>query len=312
MDESHDKTSRETALVLRDRRDALVRVARSAVRDHVPLPVRIERKRAVRYPAFLLERKSVARELTEASDRRAFRHALATRASPMKRGSGYDAVVQRGKEINVRRVVRALNGLRIEPGQLFSYHHVVGRPSVLRGFAPGPELREGRLALGVGGGACQVTNMLLQLGLLGGFEVVERHRHGLDLFPDTGRDVPFGCGATVFYNMADLRLRNPHPFPAVWRLLIRDGVLLGALVAPEPLADPISVFETVHRFVERDDGWWRENRVVREAGGRREEVLHNVARTAYTPAEVSAPRQHLRSAGLRWDARSDDLGFAPR
>ena len=225
----------------------------------------------------------------------------------MQRGDGYERPIQRAKEANVRRVSGLLNGIRVEPGQLLSYHHVIGRPSLLRGFAPGPELREGKLALGVGGGACQVTNMLFQLGLLAGLDVVERHRHGLDLFPDVGRDVPFGCGATVFYNMADLRLRNPHPFPIVLRFRVAGRDLLGALLAKESLLEPIEVFESFHRFVERSGEWWRENGIMRRVGAREEEIVHNLAKTAYTPCAVRAPHQRLGSDGLQWDAANDLL-----
>jgi vancomycin resistance protein VanW len=286
---------------------ALMDSARNAVRAVVPLAIRIERKRFERVPSWLFERSEVARRTTSAAERGSFGHVLASKESPLKRGDGYERYVQRAKETNVRRVAKLINGVLIEPGQLFSYHHVVGRPSVLRGFAAGPELREGKLALGVGGGACQVSNMLFQLGLISGLEVVERHRHGLDLFPDVGRDVPFGCGATVFYNMADLRLRNPYRFPVVWRLTVGRGALLGALLSPVGLSEPVEVFETLHRFVQRDGEWWRENRIARRAGTVTEEVVHNLARTAYTPDAVSAPHQRLQSDDVRWHPASDRL-----
>ena len=307
MADSRELVARSVALAVRQTAGALMEGARGVVREYVPLPVRIERKRLERVPSWVLERSLVARRKTSRQERALYESALSTKRSPLQRGVGYEGAVQRAKENNVRRVAGLLSGVVVEPGQLFSYHHVVGRPSLLRGFAAGPELREGELALGVGGGACQVTNMLFQLGLLAGLEVVERHRHGLDLFPDVGRAVPFGCGATVFYNMADLRLRNPHLFPVVLRFCVQDRHLLGALLAPMTLAEPVEVFETLHRFVERDGAWWRENRIVRRTGDRDEEVVHNLARTAYTPDAVRAPHRRLCSDGLTWDATRDLL-----
>lgn len=304
---------RAAALVLRERRAALVEATRVAVRKHVPLPIRIERKRLERYPSWVAERDEMATGRVTASGRAAFAHLLASKTSPMLRGAGYGGATQRAKETNVRRVVGLVNGVVVEPGQVFSYHHVVGRPSLLRGFAAGPELREGVLALGVGGGACQVTNLLFQLGLLSGLEVVERHRHGLDLFPDVGRNVPFGCGATVFYNMADLRLRNPHPHSVVWRLQVEAGQLIGALVSVSPHAAEYEVVETLHQFTRQGDTWQRENRIMRRtvprdgSPAREQEVVHNVATTAYTPECVHAPKHRLCSDPVAWEPARDSL-----
>jgi vancomycin resistance protein VanW len=304
---------RAAAMVLRQRKTALVEATRAAVREHVPLSIRIERKRLERYPCWLAEHAEMATARTTPKDRAAYIHLLASKTSPLQRGTGYGGAKQQAKEANVRRVAGLINGVRIGPGQVFSYHHVVGRPSLLRGFAPGPELREGKLSIGVGGGACQVTNMLFQLGLLSGLEVVERHRHGLDLFPDVGRNVPFGCGATVFYNMADLRLRNPHPRAIVWRLQVRDGQLIGALVSPSPPTDAYEVFETLHRFTQQGTCWQRENRIVRRTLPRDgvpcvdEEVVHNIATTAYTPQCLDAPKHDLRSEPVTWLPASDAL-----
>lgn len=36
--------------------------------------------------------------------------------------------------------------------------------------------------------------------------VTERHRHGYDVFPDAERTIPFGSGATCFYNYGDLMI----------------------------------------------------------------------------------------------------------
>lgn len=305
--------SRTAALALRERRDALVRVTKQLARDRVPLPIRIERKRLQRLPSWLLERGKMATDMTSPAERRRFVAAVATKVSPMRRGAGYPGPRQRAKEINVTRVAGLLNGVVISPGQVFSYHHVVGRPSILRGFALGPELREGKLSMGAGGGACQVTNMLFQLGLLAGLQVVERHRHGLDLFPDVGRTVPFGCGATVFYNMADLRLRNPHPVDVVFRLTTHNKQLIGALLTPRPLDTAYAVFESDHRFYQRDNVWFRENRIVRRASPRdggsayEEEVVHNLATTDYQPSDLARPALTLESDPVHWDATQDAL-----
>ena len=57
-------------------------------------------------------------------------------------------------------------------------------------------LRNGRVASGVGGGLCQMTNLLYWMTLHTPLTVTERWRHGYDVFPDSNRTQPFGSGAT--------------------------------------------------------------------------------------------------------------------
>ena len=38
--------------------------------------------------------------------------------------------------------------------------------------------------------------------------IIERRRHGYDVFPDSNRTIPFGSGATCFYPHGDLMIRN--------------------------------------------------------------------------------------------------------
>ena len=168
----------------------------------------------------------MARERADGTARE-FGYLLAERSSPLRRDPVRDEALQAGKEHNVSLAARALDGVVVRPTQLFSYHHLVGRPSRLRGFRPGLELHGERPGAGIGGGCCQLSNLLYLLCLLGGMRVVERHRHGLDLFPDSARTVPFGCGATVFYGTADLRFDNPLDQAVLLRMGIEDGRLVG-------------------------------------------------------------------------------------
>jgi vancomycin resistance protein VanW len=259
------------------------------LRRVLPYAVRVEVARVRRWPAWVLEWRSIARLRGDVNDSP---FVLSAHASPLRRdGQVHDEALQRGKERNVARAAGLLDGLVIAPGQTFSYHHAVGRPSRLRGFVVGLELRDGRPARGVGGGCCQVSNLLYWLALTGGLKITERHRHALDLFPDEGRAVPFGCGATVFYNYADLRFENVLPSPIVLSIRVDGARLHGALLAERDPGWRAEVTEHDHRF-RRDGsgGWIRENRIRRRIRTRDgvtlldEEVAHNVARVLYEPA----------------------------
>jgi vancomycin resistance protein VanW len=154
----------------------------------------------------------------------------------------------------------------------------------------GLELHEGELTQGLGGGCCQVSNALYLLALRGGMKIVERHRHGIDLFPDHQRTVPFGCGATVFYNYADLRFENPLPQPVLCRFLLKDRHLISELWTEEDPGWTVEIYEVEHRFYCEDNHWMRENRLrrrFRRADGSillDHEVAHNCGRVLYEPS----------------------------
>lgn len=265
----------------------------SALRTALPFGLRVELARLRRLPSWLLERPALAPRRVPREHRGRFEYALAEHRSPLRRCDVSDEVLQRGKEQNVRRAAALLDGLSVAPGALFSYHHAVGRPSRARGFAEGLELRDGAPSKGVGGGCCQVSNLLYWLALCAGATIVERHRHALDLFPDRERTVPFGCGATVFYNYADLRFANPLAEPLLLCLAVRDGQLHGSLRSARPAPWRVEVEEREHRFFQREGAWYRENRVyrrfLREGEAPREELVsHNVGRVLYEPSTVGA------------------------
>jgi vancomycin resistance protein VanW len=254
-----------------------------------PRELRVELARLRRWPRFAMER-----GLAPVRGGDDFAHLVATHASPLRRpGTTAEPRLQAGKERNVAVAAARLDRALLAPGRTLSYHHAVGRPSRAAGFVPGLELHDGTLAEGVGGGACQVANLLYYLALTGALTIVERHRHTLDLFPDADRRVPFGCGATVFYNWADLRVANPLDVAIALRLRIDDGQLVGELWAAEPVDLRAEVYEVDHRFFEQDGAWWRENRIrrriVRASDGALlvdHEVAHNLARCAYEPCSA--------------------------
>lgn len=216
--------------------------------------------------------------------------AIAEHQTPLRRSAVVkDERLQHGKEINVSVAAKRLDGIIIQPGQTFSYHRSVGVPNQSKGFVEGLELRSGQEAAGIGGGCCSVSNLLFLLAIKSGMEIVERHRHGLDLFPDHGRSVPFGCGATIFFPYADLKFRNPHDFPVRLSLQVNETHLVGQVQADNDPGWRIELVERDHKFQKMGDIWTRENRICREFHSpsgellREEEVVHNVGRCLYDP-----------------------------
>jgi vancomycin resistance protein VanW len=236
---------------------------RSLLRALLPFGARVEIRRLSNLPKRLCEARTLARSPIAPEQCDSFRHLLAEHRSALRRSARVDEKLQQGKERNVTLAASLIDRISIDPCQVFSYHHAVGRPSRLRGFRRGLELHGGRMDAGVGGGCCQVSNMLYWIALLSGMKITERHRHALDLFPDHQRTVPFGCGATVFYNYADLRFENPYPLPVLLRMQIQDGHLHGRLYARVDPGIRVEVREEGHRFFRNNGHWMRENRIHR-------------------------------------------------
>ena len=208
----------------------------------------------------------------------------------LRRLGDVDMSLQRNKIENLRLAIRTLDGRVLRPGEELSFWRCVGRPSAGRGYVPGLVLVHGRMGAGVGGGLCQLSNLLHWMVLHTSMTVVERHHHGYDPFPDSGRVIPFGSGATVFYNYVDLCFVNPGPETYRIRLWLTDDELRGELWADHLPPVRLHVCEKDHRFFRSGGRVFRENRLVRTAVDRRtglragqELVMHNVCPVLYEP-----------------------------
>ena len=167
----------------------------------------------------------------------------------------------------------------------------------LRGYVEGMILRNGRVASGVGGGLCQMTNLLYWMTLHTPLTVTERWRHGYDVFPDSNRTQPFGSGATCFYNYMDLMVRNDTP--DTWRLVLQvtDTHLEGEWRADGPQTCRYEVYEKEHEIRgEYWGGFTRHNTLFRRVLGMdgaelgEEFITENHAIMMYNPMlEETAP-----------------------
>jgi vancomycin resistance protein YoaR len=127
-------------------------------------------------------------------------HRLYSNSNPRERE------LELGKVHNLRVAAATIDGIVIEPGEIFSFWHAAGRPSRSNGYVIGRELRSGCMIPSVGGGICQLTNALSRVAHAAGMEIVERHSHSVHppgFFIDDKTD------ATVFWNYIDLRFRSP-------------------------------------------------------------------------------------------------------
>lgn len=174
-----------------------------------------------------------------------------------------DLQLQYNKVDNLKIVVEQINGTIIKPGETFSFCKSVGRPTKKRGFKLGMELSFGEAKAGIGGGICQSSNLLHWLALHTPLTVNERHHHSFDPFPDNGRVLPFGSGATVFYNYLDFQLTNHTDLTFQINLWLTDKLLEGEIRVSEELEYNYHVHEKNHQFINDGKQYFRSNELWR-------------------------------------------------
>ncbi|TDR88143.1 VanW family protein [Enterovirga rhinocerotis] len=175
-----------------------------------------------------------------------------------------DAAWQDNKVRNHSLAIPRLDGILIRPGETFSFWRLVGPPVARRGFVEGMELSRGRARGGIGGGLCQIGNLLHWLALHSPLEVTQRANHSFDPFPDQGRIIPYGTGAALFYNYVDLWLFNPTDRTFQIRLWLTETLLNGEIRCDGRLPHRYRIVERNAGFEQAGDRWERFNEIWRE------------------------------------------------
>lgn len=201
-----------------------------------------------------------------------------------------DMILQENKVANLKLAVPRLDGVVLLPGETLSYWKRIGRPTAAKGYREGMVLHGGSFAPGVGGGLCQLSNLIYWMTIHTPLTVTERYRHSYDVFPDSNRTQPFGSGATCVYNYRDLMIRNDTDEPYRLHLWVEEEYLCGEWqCATEPVYR-YEVYEREHRFQpEYWGGYSRHNEIWRRKYNRAGELLDNEyitenhALTMYSP-----------------------------
>jgi len=154
-----------------------------------------------------------------------------------------DMYMQYNKIINLKIAVEEINHVVLRPGEVLSYWRLIGKPTRAKGYLKGMVLRNGKITAGTGGGLCQLSNLIYWLTLHTPLTVVERHRHGYDVFPDSDRTQPFGSGATCFYNYGDLMIKNDTEQTFQLSVRVTENDLEGVWLSDKPLALSYEVYE---------------------------------------------------------------------
>lgn len=204
-----------------------------------------------------------------------------------------DMRLQHNKVINLRLASARVDGILIRPGETFSFNKVVGNCTRRKGYVEGMRLSNGSARAGVGGGICQLANLLHWMFLHSPLTVVERSEHSFDPFPDNGRVLPWGVGCSIVYNYVDLVVRNDTPVTFQILTRVGDRYLEGDLRADRPLDRTYRVYARGEQFLRHDGEHFRRNEIWRTVIDKRtgdplreELVRRNCAKVMYLPQGV--------------------------
>lgn len=212
----------------------------------------------------------------------------------VRRLAGVDLRLQENKVTNIALAAAKINGIIVRPGETFSFWRTVGKTAEKQGYKEGLVIhRGGKLGSGIGGGLCQMANMVHWLVLNSSLTVTELHHHSDALFPDERRRVPFGTGTSVLNNYIDYRFKNTTDQTVQLVTWIEDGELCGELRSERQYPCRYKLYEEGNRFVEENGKWYRLSKVWRSvidrATGeelRRELILDNHSLVMYDPVLI--------------------------
>lgn len=212
----------------------------------------------------------------------------------IRRLEGVDMRLQENKVTNIALATAKINGIIVRPGETFSFWRTVGKTSEKQGYKEGLVIyRGGKLGSGIGGGLCQMANMVHWLVLNSPLTVTELHHHSDALFPDERRRVPFGTGTSVLNNYIDYRFKNTTDQTVQLVTWIEDGELCGELRSEHQYPCRYKLYEEDNRFVEESGKWYRLSKVWRSVIDRgtgeelrRELILDNHSLVMYDPVLI--------------------------
>ena len=133
---------------------------------------------------------------------------------------------------NIKKAAASLSGVILKSGDVLSLNDQAGPFSEERGFRPERAFREKGVVKEAGGGVCQLASTLYNAARNAGLRIVERVPHSQKV-----ESVPPGYDATLAFGVADLKIKNPYPFPVKILSKISQGQLMIEIWGKETVHD---------------------------------------------------------------------------
>lgn len=176
---------------------------------------------------------------------------------------GVDMQLQKNKIKNLEIAGKKIDGIIIMPGEVFSLWNLVGKTSKRKGYLEALTVSDSELGKGIGGGLCQLGNLIHYLILHTDLEIVEKYHHSDALFPDEKRRVPFGTGTSIAYKSLDYKFKNTTNYPVQLRIWQDDVMIYGEIRSTVPINYKYKIVEEGHHFAMEDGIFYRISQVYK-------------------------------------------------
>lgn len=217
----------------------------------------------------------------------------------MRKLGNSDPVLQNNKVKNLRVAIKNLDGLVIKPGKTFSLWRAIGKPTAKKGYVEGMLLKNGQVNKGIGGGLCQLSNLLYWIFLHSSVEIKERYHHSKDAFPDSGRVLPFGSGATILYNMVDLKVKNNSKKPIQIKIWLTEKHIKCQLLSERHFEKKYHVYEKNHYFVKNREKYYRYNELYREVKKEGKTLFKKKITSNFAPVLYSVDKNYIKNNNFK-------------
>lgn len=147
----------------------------------------------------------------------------------------------RGRTRNIRLATAKIEGILLEPGEIFSLNETVGQRTAARGYKKAHIFVRDEVIEELGGGMCQISSTLYNVVLLGDLEVVERHPHMFLV-----DYIPPGQDAAVAFGSKDFRFRNNTTSSIYLTLKAGKSTLIANLYGAAPPARQVRIL-SIHK-----------------------------------------------------------------
>ena len=137
---------------------------------------------------------------------------------------------------NIKVAAKAIDGIMLKPGEIFSFNKVVGPRSQEAGYKMAGVIVNNELVEGLGGGVCQVSSTLYNVALLANLEIVQRTNHSRPI-----TYFPLGRDATVAYDYLDLKFKNNTDKYVLLRAEVQGGQLMVRIFGDRPEGEQVSI-----------------------------------------------------------------------
>ena len=129
---------------------------------------------------------------------------------------------------NLELACAALNGMILNPGDVFDYNTALGKRTAEAGYKAAPAYNGGATVNELGGGICQVSSTLYYCTLIADLEIVTRTAHSY-----VSSYIPYGMDATVSWGGPEFQFANNTNYPIRLEAHVADGYVHISIVGTD-------------------------------------------------------------------------------